>query len=125
MGNARVTGDFAEGTRIAKPVRGIRTRAIRHHVLEIVRGPGSGTRLSLDGDKMTLGRTAAVDLQLESEEVSRSHCQLTRMDDEYTVEDLQSRNGIYLNGLMVHAAVLRDGDELQVGDVVLVYHEGT
>ena len=125
MGNIRSTGDFEAGTRIAKPVRGIRTRATRNHTLEIVKGPGHGKRLVLDGEKMTLGRTSSNDLQLESEEVSRTHAVLSRLDDEYTLEDQQSRNGLYLNGLMVHGAVLRDGDEVQIGDVVLVYHEGT
>ena len=50
--------------------------------------------------------------------------QLTRLDDEYSIEDLLSRNGIYLNGVKVHSAVLRDGDELQLGDVFITYHEG-
>ena len=33
-------------------------------------------------------------------------------------------NGIVLNGLKVHSAVLRDGDQVQLGDVVLSYREG-
>ena len=48
-----------------------------------------------------------------------------RIDGEYTLEDLESRNGIYLNGVAVHAAVLRDGDEVQLGDFIFAYQEGT
>jgi pSer/pThr/pTyr-binding forkhead associated (FHA) protein len=80
--------------------------------------------VALDRDRMTIGRAAGAGLLLDSDEVSRNHATLTRLDDEYTIEDLGSRNGIYLNGLKVHSAVLRDGDELQLGDVFLLYHEG-
>ncbi|MBL8938142.1 MAG: FHA domain-containing protein, partial [Archangium sp.] len=62
---------------------------------------------------------------VDSDDVSRTHAQLLRIDDEYTIEDLDSRNGVFLNGLQVHAAVLRDGDQLQLGDVVFTYNEGS
>jgi pSer/pThr/pTyr-binding forkhead associated (FHA) protein len=52
------------------------------------------------------------------------HARLQRLDDEYSVEDLDSRNGVFLNGLRVHSAVLRDGDQLQLGDAVFTYTEG-
>ena len=38
--------------------------------------------------------------------------------------DLDSRNGVYLNGVKIHSAVLHGGDNLQLGSVVLVFHEG-
>jgi pSer/pThr/pTyr-binding forkhead associated (FHA) protein len=49
---------------------------------------------------------------------------LTRQGDEYIALDLGSRNGIYLNGIRIHSAVLREGDQLQLGEVILLYHEG-
>lgn len=112
------------GTRINKPVKGVRVRPRRAHALEITAGPVQPQRVLLDRDRLSIGRAQGTGLQLDSDEVSRNHCSLTRLDDEYTIEDLQSRNGIYLNGVKVHAAVLRDGDELQLGDVFLLYHEG-
>ncbi|MBK7863116.1 MAG: FHA domain-containing protein [Archangiaceae bacterium] len=112
------------GTRINKPVKGVRVRPRRSHAVEITAGPMPAKRVSLDRDRITIGRAQGTGLQLDSEEVSRNHASLTRLDDEYTIEDLESRNGVYLNGLKVHAAVLRDGDELQLGDVFLLYHEG-
>ena len=81
-------------------------------------------RFVLDKDVLTLGRAASNDLHLENDNVSRNHARLTRIDDEYTIEDLDSRNGILLNGLAVHSAVLRDGDEVHVGDFVINYQEG-
>ncbi|MBL8954073.1 MAG: FHA domain-containing protein [Myxococcaceae bacterium] len=112
------------GTRINKPVKGVRVRPRRAHAVEITGGPVSPARVGLDRDRISIGRAQGTVLQLDSDEVSRNHAQLTRLDDEYTIEDLGSRNGIYLNGVKVHAAVLRDGDELQLGDVFLLYHEG-
>ncbi|MCC6335274.1 MAG: FHA domain-containing protein [Myxococcales bacterium] len=120
------TQDFEDvHTRVATRVRGLRPRPERPHLLEVVDGPGKGTRFRLEAALYEMGRGANVSLQLDSDEVSRLHARLTRADGEYTVEDAHSRNGVLLNGLRVHAAVLRDGDELQLGDVVLKYLEGT
>jgi pSer/pThr/pTyr-binding forkhead associated (FHA) protein len=113
------------GTRINQPVKGVRVRPRRAHALEITQGPVPPLKVSLERDRITIGRAQGVGLQLDSDEVSRNHALLTRLDDEYTIEDGGSRNGIYLNGLKVHSAVLRDGDELQLGDVFLLYHEGS
>jgi pSer/pThr/pTyr-binding forkhead associated (FHA) protein len=124
VGNNTMEFQEGPGTRINKPVKGVRVRPRRAHLLELTKGPGAPSRVPLDRDRMTIGRATGVGLQLDSDEVSRNHATLSRLDDEYTIEDLGSRNGIYLNGLKVHSAVLRDGDELQLGDVFITYHEG-
>lgn len=124
--SSRKTGEFHEvHTRVATRVKGLRPRPERPHLLEIVDGPGRGTRFRLDAFSYELGRGTQASLQLDSDEVSRLHAKLTRTDGEYTIEDADSRNGILLNGIRVHAAVLRDGDEVQLGDVVMKYLEGT
>jgi pSer/pThr/pTyr-binding forkhead associated (FHA) protein len=104
---------------------GFKPRPRRAHSLEQTAGPGSPARHELSADMLVIGRGSAADLRIESDDVSRTHAQLQRVDDEYTIEDLDSRNGVFLNGLRVHAAVLRDGDQLQLGDVVFTYTEGT
>lgn len=125
--STRTTQEFLQEvhTRVATRVKGLRPRPERPHLLEVVDGPGRGTRFRLEGHAYEMGRGAQADLLLDSDEVSRIHARLTRADGEYTVEDAGSRNGILLNGIRVHAAVLRDGDELQLGDVTLKYLEGT
>lgn len=120
-------GDFDDEpkTQVSKKVPGFRPRVTRAHMLRQIEGPGVNTlRFVLDRDVMTLGRAANNDVQLENDNVSRNHARLTRIDDEYTLEDLDSRNGIHLNGLTVHSAVLRDGDEVGIGDFVFTYQEG-
>ncbi len=102
-----------------------RARPRRAHLLEQTSGPGSPARHELSADALIIGRGSTADLRLDSDDVSRTHAQLLRIDDEYTVEDLESRNGIFLNGLQVHSAILRDGDQVQLGDVIFTYTEGT
>lgn len=101
-------------------------RPMRAHAFEVLDGPPAlrGRQLLLDRPRLRLGRASDADLRIESEELSRHHAELTRRDGEFQVRDLDSRNGVYLNGLQIHSAVLRDGDQLALGDVVLLYREG-
>ena len=121
------TGEFGEEvrTQISVKLKGFRPRPTRAHVLTQSQGPGGGLRFVLEQETLTLGRSASSDIVLDNDNVSRAHARLSRIDDEYTLEDLGSRNGILLNGLQVHSAVLRDGDEIHVGDFAFLYHEGT
>jgi pSer/pThr/pTyr-binding forkhead associated (FHA) protein len=112
-------------TLLNRPPRVLRARPRRAHVLELVKGSGAPKRIELVGERLVLGRADTADLVVASEEVSRHHARFSRVDDEYQVEDLDSRNGVYLNGLKVNLAVLREGDEVQLGDHVFAYREGS
>ncbi len=111
-------------TRVSKPKPGFKPTPMRAHVLTRTDGPGEPQRVVLDRDIISIGRALNNDIRLDNEGVSRNHARLVRTDDEYSVEDLESRNGVFLNGLQVHSAVLRDGDEVQIGDFVFHYQEG-
>ena len=50
---------------------------------------------------------------------------LKKIGDEYACTDMESHNGVFLNGVKIHSATLREGDTIQIGDVILIYHEGT
>ena len=66
----------------------------------------------------TIGRTVRADFIVEAALVSRVHCRLTAgTDDQLTVEDLDSTNGIQVNGQRVTRATLKTGDTLAVGRV--------
>ena len=66
----------------------------------------------------TVGRTARADFILEAPLVSRLHCRLTAAaSDQLVVEDLESTNGILVNGKPVERSVLKTGDVLTVGRV--------
>ena len=96
----------------------------RPHFLEQTRGPGAPTKYELARDSLVIGREHGVDILLSSEKVSRRHALFRRSGNEYSIIDLESSHGVYLNSIKVHSAVLRDGDLLQLGDAVFLYHEG-
>jgi pSer/pThr/pTyr-binding forkhead associated (FHA) protein len=78
----------------------------------------------LDRPVLTIGRSAVCEVQLSSGLVSRRHARLTLSHLGVTVEDLGSRNGVYVNSVRVIGSVrLKPGDRLAVGDEVLSYGE--
>lgn len=92
--------------------------------LHLMHGPDSPRTFLLTREEMVVGRSEKADIQVDSTDLSRLHLLLRREHGQYTVLDLDSRNGVYLNGLRIHSAVLHEGDNLQLGSVVLVFHEG-
>ena len=67
----------------------------------------------------TIGRTSRADFILDAALVSRLHCRVTSSKEALTVEDLDSTNGIQVNGKRVIKATLKLGDILSVGRVDL------
>ena len=67
----------------------------------------------------TIGRSAAADLILDAVLVSRIHCRLEANQETLEVTDLESTNGIYVNGERVVNAHMIPGDRLKVGRVEL------
>ena len=68
-----------------------------------------------------VGRERAIaDVVLNDPNVSRRHAELTFTGSDWTIEDLNSTNGTLVNGRqLVEPATLREGDEVQIGDVVM------
>lgn len=67
-----------------------------------------------------VGRHPTCDLVLRSEKISRRHMSCSVGTSEIKVQDLGSRNGIYLDGSRVKSALVRPGQCLRVGDVELI-----
>lgn len=99
-------------TEVPSPSTSIRDRAS----LVVLAGPRVGTMLRIDGRDVTIGRSLRVELSLDDDGVSRRHARLRERDGAVWLEDLGSRNGTFVNGLRVMAAVqLADGDKIHVG----------
>jgi pSer/pThr/pTyr-binding forkhead associated (FHA) protein len=64
---------------------------------------------------MLLGRHSDADIRLPTPDVSRRHCQFLCTDGTWEVYDLDSLNGVYVNGERVRQRVLRQGDLVTVG----------
>ena len=70
----------------------------------------------IDGSVAIVGRGPECDVHLNDPGLSRRHARLFKMDGAWWVEDLQSRNGTFLQGQrLARPARLSDGDRLQVG----------
>lgn len=94
-------------------------------LLEQRRGPGAPRTLPIVQDAVVIGRSDGVDLRVPSSSVSRQHARITRNGPELSITDLDSQNGVLINGTRVHSAVLCDRDQLQLGDAVFIFRRGT
>jgi pSer/pThr/pTyr-binding forkhead associated (FHA) protein len=100
-------------------------RSSRPHYLEQSDGDDGGIRLFKLAKKETvIGRAEDAPVRLISPKASRQHAILHRRSGEFIIQDNGSRNGVYLNGLKVWRALLRDGDIIQIADSEFVYREG-
>jgi pSer/pThr/pTyr-binding forkhead associated (FHA) protein len=87
--------------------------------LILVRGFREGERHPLAPPGIFLGRETDNDLQLPVDGVSRYHAKVTEESGVWRVVDLNSSNGIKVNGERVPEKILTDGDLIYLGKVVL------
>ena len=92
-------------------------------MLVVRQGSKRGSRILLDTDSVHIGRHPDADVLLDDITVSRRHVEIVRDASGYTVTDLGSLNGTYLNGESIETARLADGDKLQIGKFKLVFME--
>ena len=71
--------------------------------------------LLLEADHLVVGRDAAVDLVLVHGSVSRQHAEFVKSPEGYSIRDLGSTNGSFVNGERVQENRLRSGDTVQIG----------
>ena len=90
-------------------------------LLVVKRGPNAGSRFLLDRDVTTAGRHPDSDIFLDDVTVSRRHVEFRRESGGFSVHDVGSLNGTYLNRERIDSAVLSSSDEVQIGKFRLVY----
>ena len=90
-------------------------------LLLVKRGPNAGSRFLLDSDLTTVGRHPGSDIFLDDVTVSRRHAEFYRHPAGFTVRDVGSLNGTYVNRDRIEEADLSDGDEVQVGKFRLTF----
>jgi hypothetical protein len=93
-------------------------------LLVVRRGPNAGARFLLDHDVTTSGRHPDSDIFLDDVTVSRRHAEFHRGPAGFTVRDVGSLNGTYVNRERVESATLSNSDEVQIGKFRLVFIAG-
>ena len=84
-------------------------------VLVVNEGELTGQRWTLGDEALVIGRGNDSDIVLPERQVSRHHLKILYHDGHYLLEDLDSKNGTFLNGQQIHGTVpLQDGDEIQI-----------
>ena len=94
-------------------------------VLIVKRGPNAGSKFFLDSDVTVVGRHPDTDIFLDDITVSRRHAEIRRDENGFSLHDVGSLNGTYVNRERVEGAELRAGDEVQVGKFKLVFLTGS
>jgi len=95
--------------------------------LRILSGSRAGQRARFDKSLVSVGRHPASDLRFDPDadlDVSTRHAELREADGAWTVFDVQSTNGTFVNGERVAQASLKEGDRLGVGRVEFVVSRG-
>lgn len=91
-------------------------------LLVVLRGPNTGARFLLDDAMVTVGRHPDSDIFLDDVTVSRRHAEFVRTEAGFSVRDVGSLNGTYVNRRRIESADLRPRDEVQIGKFRLVFY---
>lgn len=90
--------------------------------LEIINGPDKGKIFHIKRARTRIGRKD-VEIPLDDKKVSRKHAAIEAVTRENVlIRDLASRNGTFLNGVLVFTRRLEDGDIIRIGDTEIKIH---
>jgi len=81
-------------------------------------GPGKGRQFLIDRDELTMGQAPECEVRLDHASVSRTHAKIVNVGG-VRILDLQSTNGVRVNGRDVPYAELEPGDLIELGEVKL------
>jgi hypothetical protein len=84
-------------------------------------GGRTGETFALDRQQTTIGRSPDCDIFLDDVTVSRRHAVVAPGEPHFTIEDLGSLNGTFLNRSRIERGELENGDEVQIGKYRLIF----
>ena len=79
--------------------------------------------IELGEQDIVIGRSPQCDIRFVVENVSRRHARVFFHNEEFMIEDLESTNGLFVNGVKVVRCALRNNDQIELGGVRLLFHE--
>lgn len=89
-------------------------------------GPDAGTEYELSKEQIVIGRSVNAFVTVNDGFASRQHAELHFIDNAYRLHDLESKNGVFINGSRLSpgaTAWLEDGDELQIASTRYRFHD--
>src|SRR5215470_4807956 len=89
--------------------------------LEAVSGPLRGKVFPLVDGELSIGRDPSNHISLLDSLVSRRHCVIRKETGTFRLVDLESRNNTFVSGVPVRERVLAHGDQIRVGNSVLLF----
>lgn len=89
--------------------------------LVAINGLLKGTTFTLTADEVSIGRESANFVSLNHRSISRRHCLIKRLGDEFTICDLESYNGTFVNGIPIKEQTLAHADQIRVGSFALLF----
>jgi transcriptional regulator with GAF, ATPase, and Fis domain len=92
--------------------------------LIVVSGPSLGERYPLAAGPVEIGRAPSARVRLDIPEAARQHCVIKPGGGSYVLTDLRSGYGTYVNGMRVAQHTLEDGDQIGIGEAVLLFRIG-
>lgn len=91
--------------------------------IEVLNGTAEGKKAFLPDEvtEMTIGRDPMNDFTIEEYVVSRKHAKIAKKWGGVMIQDLGSKNGVYVNNRRVTEEFLHDGDRIALGTIVLMF----
>lgn len=90
----------------------------KHFRLLCMTGDKRGEVYYLKSKRVVLGRSAKADIKIFDNQSSREHAELIRMKDQYVLTDLNSNNGVIVNGKKIKQSALSHKDRIIIGKTV-------
>jgi serine phosphatase RsbU (regulator of sigma subunit)/pSer/pThr/pTyr-binding forkhead associated (FHA) protein len=95
--------------------------------LHVLKGLNTeGQRIPLEGDRLTMGRNPDCYVHIPITSVSREHAAIIREQGRFYIEDLQSRNGTFVNNQQINARTpLRHNDRIRICDFLATFQDAS
>ncbi len=101
--------------------------------LRIISGPNTGSIHDIEltkspditnkQDSLIIGRDQNIEIPLADNGASRRHAEVFRIGDKYFLQDMNSKNGVFVNEEQINLEILNFGDRIRIGQTELIYEE--
>jgi transcriptional regulator with AAA-type ATPase domain len=113
--------DRQETVILSGQVHGAGKVASRQPTLEVVEGSANRKVIQLGQEKINIGRVSYNERPHHDGKVPSTHATVYFEKGHYVIEDLNSTNGVLVDGHLIHKMVLRNGSRITLGDTVLLF----